>query len=241
MRVTIVGAGVIGLSLAWELARRDLQVRVIERGDAGREASWAASGILPATGTINVCDPLESLRAFSHQLHPRWAANLLELTGIDSGLRRCGGIYLASSAGEAASLIANLEYQRDLGIEMHALTAEQLISSEPGLATWARSKKFRAAVVSPDEYQIRPPDQLAALLVACRKSGVSVVEQTQAKLDVKDGIASVVTSVGSSDVRACSCRTDCYLRRRVDGTTGGQLGAGRKRDPYSRPDLDVPT
>jgi glycine oxidase len=199
MRVTIVGAGVIGLSLAWELARRGLQVQVLERGNAGREASWAASGILPATGTTNVRDPLESLRALSHQLYPRWAKNLFEFTGIDSGLRRCGGIYLASSAGEAASLIANLEYQRDLGVDIDALTAEQLICEEPELATWARSKQFRAAVLSPDEYQIRPPDQLAALLSACRKSGVNVMEQTPAQLQVQDGIAEIVASAASAE------------------------------------------
>ena len=61
MRVTIVGAGIIGLSLAWELARRGASVRITERGLAGRETSWAAAGILPAARRETAADPLERL------------------------------------------------------------------------------------------------------------------------------------------------------------------------------------
>ncbi|MGV3486746.1 MAG: glycine oxidase ThiO [Planctomycetaceae bacterium] len=181
---SIVGAGVIGLSIAWELSRRGAQVRVFERSQAAREASWAASGILPAANREFAPDPLERLRGLSHELYPRWSDRLAETTGIDVELRRCGGLYLASSAGEAASLLAGLDYQRDLQIEMHSLTREQLAADEPALARWGESDRFRAAVLSPDEWKIRPPALLAALLAACAANGVRIEEHTPAQLRI---------------------------------------------------------
>ena len=43
----IVGGGVIGLSLAWELAQHDARVCVVDRGPLGKEASWAGAGMIP--------------------------------------------------------------------------------------------------------------------------------------------------------------------------------------------------
>lgn len=45
--VAVVGGGVIGLSIAYFLAKAGVRVEVLDRGDFGREASWAGAGILP--------------------------------------------------------------------------------------------------------------------------------------------------------------------------------------------------
>src|SRR5438552_3319466 len=100
----IVGGGVIGLSLAYELARRVMKVRVVDRQLPGREASWAAAGILPPAPTRPDVTPLERLTALSMRLHADWATRLFEETNIDYGYRRCGGFYLAHSAGGIAEL-----------------------------------------------------------------------------------------------------------------------------------------
>ena len=42
----VIGAGIIGLSLAIELNKRGLRVLIIDKGEPGREASWAAGGML---------------------------------------------------------------------------------------------------------------------------------------------------------------------------------------------------
>ena len=58
-RVIIVGGGVIGLSVAWELARRNLQVTVLERDTIGQATSWAAVGILPPANFETATDPID--------------------------------------------------------------------------------------------------------------------------------------------------------------------------------------
>ena len=94
----IVGGGVIGLSLAWELRRRGFNVTVLERDKIKDSTSRVASGILPPANLASASDPIDALRGYSHSLFPRWSKDLMELTGIDIGLRRCGGWYFANHA-----------------------------------------------------------------------------------------------------------------------------------------------
>lgn len=173
----IVGGGVIGLSLAWELAQRGRQVTLIEAGKIGRGASWAGAGILPPAATLPTGDPYEQLRAFSHSLHPEWAAKLGRLTGIDTGFRRCGGTYLARSPGEVATLTANEFWWETHGIAFQRWTTAQLLSHEPALFSGTASEGVRAWWL-PEESQLRNPRHLRALLVACRQAGVEFHEST---------------------------------------------------------------
>ena len=95
----IVGGGVIGLSLANELARMGWQVTLFDKGN-GKEASWAGAGILPPANLQTAVHPWDQLRALSHQLYPEWASRLRSETGIDNGYHVCGGLYLGRSQGE---------------------------------------------------------------------------------------------------------------------------------------------
>ncbi len=70
--VLIVGGGVIGLSLAYELAGKGAEVRVIDAAQPGREASWAGAGILPPAAPL-ADDLLAQLTALSNELHRQWS------------------------------------------------------------------------------------------------------------------------------------------------------------------------
>ena len=82
MRVIIVGGGVVGTSIAYHLARRGVQVTVIERGDVACAASGKSGGFL----ALDWCDgsPLQDLARRSFALHARLAADLDD----DWGYRR---------------------------------------------------------------------------------------------------------------------------------------------------------
>src|SRR5262245_32783111 len=92
--VLIVGGGVIGLSLAYELACRSLRVHLIDRGSPGQESSWAGAGILPPAVRRADDHPWKQLAGLSHELHSRWAERLRAETGIDNGYLRCGALYV---------------------------------------------------------------------------------------------------------------------------------------------------
>jgi glycine oxidase len=176
----IVGGGTIGLSLAWELSQRGRSVAVLDSSDIGGGASWAGAGILPPAPRRQAVDPYEQLQAFSHQLHPEWARRLKQETGIDNGFRRCGGIYLARTLGEQATLAANHWWWQEHGIESHSLNSDQLTALEPSLSAFA-SSTFKSAWLLPDECQLRNPRHLKSLARACVDRGVNLFPNAPVK------------------------------------------------------------
>lgn len=174
MDVLVVGGGVVGLAVAWELSRRGAAVRLLERGRIGDGTTWAAAGILPAARVDTALDPLDRLRGLSHQAYSEWADRLRDQTGVDVGLRQCGGYYLASTIGEAAALAATVDHWQQLGLLVERLSAAELAVQIPAIAAWAGSSAFKAAAFSHDEWQVRPPDLLCGLAKACRATGVQI-------------------------------------------------------------------
>src|SRR2546430_8992682 len=89
--VAIIGAGVVGLGIAWRLAARGAKVEVFDRGRAGAGASHAAAGMLAACCEAEPGE--EALVALGRESQTRWpafAAELAEATGIDVELRTEG-------------------------------------------------------------------------------------------------------------------------------------------------------
>src|SRR6476620_5989462 len=166
----IIGGGVIGLSLAWDLAKHGCKVHVIDQGDIGREASWAGAGILPAATFTASQHPYEQLRGLAYELHPQWAVELKERTGIDTGYRRCGGLHLARTPGEAAALAGWAGLMREEGIEVERLSAADVGEIEPGL----RANLITTAFHIPGEAQLRNPWHLDALARASGLAGVKI-------------------------------------------------------------------
>lgn len=174
--IIMIGGGVIGLSIAYELACRGKRVRILERGEqVGREASWAGAGILPPAIPDSALDPSEKLRGISHQLHPQWAERLQHETGIDTGFHRCGGIYLARKPGEAASLAGYVSLLNQQGIQASEITKYELLDLEPTLDP----DQFHAAYLLPDELTLRNPRHVKALAKACELHGVQIYTECE--------------------------------------------------------------
>lgn len=177
----VIGGGVVGLSIAYELAGRGSSVTVVDRQQMGKEASWAGAGILPPANRSTAIDPLDQLLGLSYDLHQRWAQELQSETGIDNGYRRCGGIYLARRRGEAASLIGVANMLRELEIEISKIAEDDLVDLEPALASIVETKQLRAAYLLPGECQLRNPHHLQALEKACELRGVELRSEVTAK------------------------------------------------------------
>ncbi len=89
--VIVIGGGIIGLSLALALRKRGAKVLVVERGEPGREASYAAGGMLveASAETPAVLQPLVTASA---GMHPEFARELQVESGIDPDMRDFGAI-----------------------------------------------------------------------------------------------------------------------------------------------------
>ena len=172
----VIGGGIIGMSIAWNLSRQGCRVTLLERNQVGRATSWAGAGILPPANLAKATDPMDQLRGLSHALFPQWAHDLESLTDIDCGLRRCGGWYLADTPGERAAMLGMTGYWDQLGIDCEPVSGADLALREPALADWAARQESASAWWVPDEYQLRSPWYLKALHQACLGAGVSIEE-----------------------------------------------------------------
>lgn len=201
--IVIVGGGVIGLSLAYELATMGANVRLLERGQLGREASWAGAGILPPAGTRPSAEPYAELFRTSNELFPIWSAQLREETGVDNGFRRCGGIYLATSEADKNELEKTAAEWRQRGIHAEPLNAAALGQHEPAMSTGQAREQLRSAWWLPEESQVRNPRHLKALALACASRGVEINLGVEVVgFDISSGrIAAVVTSQGKISAR----------------------------------------
>ncbi len=162
--VLVLGGGVIGLTSAYYLARAGAKVCVCDRGQLGREASWAGAGIISPGNPRRTDTPLDTLRALSSEMFPALSAELREATGIDNGYRRCGGLELPADEGDAPPVDAwNAE-----GIAWEMCAGAGLWRCEPRLAPSVSRGFFL-----PDMAQVRNPRHLRALVAALTRLGVS--------------------------------------------------------------------
>ena len=89
--VVVIGAGVIGLGIAWRLAARGVPVAVLDKGTAGAGASHAAAGMLAACCEAEPGeDALITLGRESQARWPAFAAELERASGMEVGLRSEG-------------------------------------------------------------------------------------------------------------------------------------------------------
>ena len=172
--VAIIGAGVVGLGIAWRLAARGVRVSVFDRSAAGSGATHAAAGMLAACAEAEPGE--EALVALGRESQARWPAFAQELeqaSGIDVELRREGTLVVALTADDQARLFHHLEFQRRLELPLAWISAAETRKREPHLAG-----KLAGAVFSPQDHQVDNRKLAAALIVAARAAGASIHEQT---------------------------------------------------------------
>src|SRR3954468_15309675 len=170
-RTVIVGAGVVGLGIAWRLAQAGCAVTVYDKGQAGCGASWAAAGMLAAAvETEPGEEPLLPLALESQRLWPDFAGELEAASGVSVEYRGEGTLVVALNRDDAATLRHSYEFQKGLGLDLHWLTASQAREREPHL-----KPGIAAAVWSPRDHQVENRLLGRALAEAVRKAGVELV------------------------------------------------------------------
>ena len=166
--VVIVGGGVIGLTTAYELSGRGLQVKLLDQGQPGREASWAGAGILPPAHPGDPAHPLAAMCRATNELWPDLSADLRETTGIDNGFRRCGGLGIGSLSNPDV-LREEIEAWRQAGAEVETLSESDIASCEAAV-----NPDITEVYRLPELAQVRNPWHLKALLSACHQRGVDI-------------------------------------------------------------------
>jgi glycine oxidase len=180
--VAIAGGGLIGGAVALELAQAGLSVALFEKGQPGREASWASAGILsPAPETPGMI-PMVPLGKASMALYPGFAANVEEISGQSVGLRSFGTLDALFSRDATRDLSTIIALHHGLGLKAEPLRPEEARELEPAL-----SPDVEAAALRPEEASIDNRALTKAVLRAAQERGAQIFPDHEVEAVWREG------------------------------------------------------
>lgn len=188
--VVVIGAGVIGCSIAFRLAQARLRVSVIDRGEPGAEASNAAAGMLAPQGETVDPDAFFDLCASSRDLYPSFLADIKGLSGCSVEYRSEGALLVATNEHECHELETIYQGQTRFGLKLERLNAEAVHKLVSGL-----SSEIGCGLLVPRDHWLDNERLTQALAEACLRLGVTFRLSTEVtKLNARgDRIDSVET------------------------------------------------
>ena len=164
LRVVVVGAGIVGASIAYHLARRQVAVTVLERHRPGAGASSHSFAWINAFGKEPY--PYHNLNRRSMEVWHRFAQGLQ----ADVGLHWGGEMRWVHTAADAEALRQRIQQLQAWGYPNRLITATELQQLEPGLVPGTVS----AASIGPIDGHVEPVKVIAACLQQARTHGTVV-------------------------------------------------------------------
>jgi glycine oxidase len=162
----IIGGGLMGTSIAWELAQRGVLVTVLEKAVPGAEASSAAAGILGAETEASGPGPMLDLCRYSQALYPAWIRKLQEATRVSVGYLEGGCVEVAFDKETLTTWKKKRAFQLRSGAAQ-LLSKAALHALEPLV-----SPRAIGGVFLPTDARITPRDLFSATHIAAEKAGV---------------------------------------------------------------------
>ena len=201
----MIGAGIIGLSLAIELNKRGLKVLVVEKGEPGREASWAAGGML---APFDVPQALGELAKTSAKMYPEFVHELEDESGVKIDFRDKGAIVLSTDS-----------LRDPLGQSEAVKTLEVVLAQSPRIHEPAMNGPGGAglrAQFSP-ERSVDPRQLIAAAIAAAKQRGID--------FSSGDQVLAIETADGRANgVRTNKTRFSAGLVINCAGAWAGKIG-----------------
>jgi glycine oxidase len=175
--VLIIGGGVIGLSIARELLRKGFKkITILEKEKIGREASFAAAGMLAVQSETDKPDAFFEFCRESNELYPKFAEELFEETGVDIELDREGTLYLAFNERDESELRERFEWQKKAGLNVEKLSAIETHKLEPFV-----SPEILGSLFFPDDRQVENRKLIHALEKFAEFNGIEIRENCEVK------------------------------------------------------------
>lgn len=198
-RVVVIGGGVIGCSVAYNLTRLGWSdVLVLERGRLTCGTTWHAAGVV---GQLGSHDTLTSLKLQSVALYQQLAGE----TGQDTGWRQCGALWVASTRERLIQLRRAVASATAQGIEASMISPAEAAQSWPLL----RHDDLTGAAWFPGDGRVNPTDVTQALARGARAGGARIAEGVTVRgISVLDGAVRSVTTDEAGQIE-CDIVVNC--------------------------------
>jgi sarcosine oxidase subunit beta len=221
-RVVIVGAGIIGVSIAYHLAmlgHRD--VLVLDRGGIGEGTTARATGGIRQqfTSAINARLVHRSVHLFEH---------LTETTGEPFDFRQHGYLFLLSQPAHHAAFARAVAMQNGLGIASRMLAPDEVAELYPQV----RTDDLLGATYCPTDGSASPTDAVNAYAKAARRAGVTITTQCEVlgfRRDDGGHVRGVRTADGDIEAAVVVLAAGAFSRE-----LGRDVGADLRVSPHRR-------
>src|SRR6266700_5916772 len=167
--VAIVGGGVIGCAIAYNLCKSGVDVAVFDRGEIGAEASSAATGLLAPLGPLSGPGPFADLLLSSFALFPTLVPELEDASGINLEYEQTGALRIVHNTKHIPNLRKRMDAWQPLGLQVYWLTRDEARQREPLL-----SPDVCAAIYAPEESQIKASHVVKSFSLAAMHQGATL-------------------------------------------------------------------
>jgi glycine oxidase len=195
--VAIAGGGLIGGSIALELAQAGLEVGLFDRQAPGQEASWAGAGILSPAPESSAMIPLVPLAKASMTIYPDFVRAVEEVSGQSAGYRSKGTLQALFSQDAREELSTLIALHHGLGLKAEPLSAPDARELEPSL-----SEDLEAAVLRPEEASVDNRALTQAVLEAARRGGVQIFPASEVQSIQRQGRSCVGLKLKNENIAA---------------------------------------
>jgi len=186
----VVGGGLIGMLSARELKKSGLDVLLLEKGELGKESSWAGGGILSPLHPWRYSDEINAMAHIGHKIYPQIARELQEESGVDPQYLRSGLLVLGSQQ-QAEAVAWAQKWQMNLSVLSDSAAIQSMV---PGVAA-----SFEQGLWLPDIGQMRNPRLVKAAKSSLDFLGVDYREQACVeKLNIHNGKINGVVANGKT-------------------------------------------
>lgn len=195
--VVIIGGGVIGASIAFELAGAKLRVAVFDSQEPGGEASWAAAGMLSPAPDSPHDLPLVPLARESLRLYPKFVASIEEGSGQSARMAREGALEIFTGADGEEDRDRRVASCRNLGLSAEPVALNTAREWEPSLGAGVS-----AAAWLPDEGTVEPRALTSAVIAAAKRRAVEIHSNSRVTHIVREGNRCRKVIAGGEEISA---------------------------------------
>jgi glycine oxidase len=198
--VVIIGGGVSGCSIAYQLSKVGVQVSILEREEIAAEASSAAAGLLAPAEVLSGPKAVADLFLASWSMTAEIIAEIEAASSMQVEYFQTGALHVLTNADDQSSWRRCAEVWQARGSDVKWLTGDQVYQYEPLL-----HHTFDAALYVPEAASIRPRLMTRAYAGAARKYGANFYEHTEvAGIQQQSGkVVGVKTAQGQT--MGCDC------------------------------------